>query len=257
MIVYIEYVFINNLIVNLVICYIALKLNKLKIKAVRLIMVSIIGAIIAVIYPLIAKYNIILRILLSFLMVLLLAKYKSVWEYIVTLAIFYIVTFTFAGGVMMLESSSYKDLASFKGGIEFTPALTAIGVFVVFILMKFFTKEIYIRKNKSLLEYKTEISTEFGKCEVKAFYDSGNCLYNENQPVIIISDNLYNQIKGGEEDLIGINTLSGKNFLKLIKVRLVIYIDDNMNKIFNVNAGVSDKIKKDFDVILHADMIGE
>jgi stage II sporulation protein GA (sporulation sigma-E factor processing peptidase) len=251
--VYVEYVFINNLAVNLVICLLVYKMQKIKLSPLRLSIASVLGAIIALLYPLIEKYDLLVRIALSLLMVGVLIKYTSVWQYLTSLALFYLVTFCFAGAVLMLSSGDYLD----KGMIEFVPALIAAGIFAAFILINFITKEIYTIRRRRLLEYQVELSTEYGRCSAKAYYDSGNGIYDkENQPVIIISDKVYDLLKGGEEDMLGISTLSGEDLIKIIKVRLKIYMEKDANRIFNINAGVSTKLNNNYDVILHVDLIG-
>ena len=54
----------------------------------------------------------------------------------------------------------------------------------MFILINFITKEIYTIRRRRLLNIRWS-STEYGRCSAKAYYDSGNGIYDkENQPVI-------------------------------------------------------------------------
>jgi len=255
LVIYVETVFLNNFVIDLVICLLVYKTQKLNFCWWRIILVSIIGAIVAVLYPLLARYTIVIRVALSFIMVLLLVKYKSIWQFIVSLAIFYLATFCLGGAVLMLSASKY--LVQHSKVIEFAPLIVALAIMLAYCIFSFVAKQLYAKRQKYALEYNVQVSTAFGECNAKAYYDSGNNIYDkEYKPVIVISNQLYNTLKGGEEEYLSVSTIGGLQLLKIIKVELKIYLEKDVNRIFSINAGISTKLKHDYDVILHADMIG-
>ncbi len=239
----------------MVICLLVYKAQKIKLSWCRIIGVSALGAIVAVFYPKISQYSLLVRLALSLVMVLLLIKYQNIWQMLTTLALFYLITFCLAGAVFMLATNNY--LQQFNKVIEFIPTIIALGIFLAYFLFAFITKELYALRQKHSLEYNVDISSDYGKCQTKAYYDSGNCVYDADyQPVIIISDKIYNQLKGGEEGYLSVSTIHGEQLIKIIKVELKIYQGVDSNKIFNINAGISAHLKEKYDVILHVDLIG-
>lgn len=255
MVVYVEIVFLNNLAINMVICLSVYKVQKIKLSWGRIIGVSILGAVAAVFYPKIAQYSLLVRLTLSFVMVLLLIKYQNIWQALTALALFYLITFCLAGAVFMLSTNNY--LQKFDKIIEFAPTFIALGIFLAYFLLSFITRELYAFRQKYNLEYNVDISSAYGHCQTKAYYDSGNCVYDADcQPVVIISDKIYNQLKGGNEQYLSVSTIGGVQLIKIIKVELKIYQGADSNKIFNISAGISANLKKNYDVILHVDLIG-
>jgi len=168
---------------------------------------------------------------------------------------FYLITFCLGGAVLMFSTSKY--LTNHEKAIEFAPLIIAISILFAYGISSFIIKQVYAYRQKYALEYDVEVSTEYGQCQAKAYYDSGNSIYDkEYKPVIVISNHLYSCLKGGEEDYLSVSTIGGMHLLKIIKVNLKIYIDKDSNRIFSINAGISAELKQNFDVILHADMIG-
>ena len=100
MTIYIDIVLIENLIMNSIILYATVIVLKLKVKAIRLILASLIGAIysiIAYISTLEIYTNIILKFILSIIIIYVAynpQSAKKMWKELIT---FYMVSFVFGG----------------------------------------------------------------------------------------------------------------------------------------------------------------
>ena len=101
MIIYIEDLFMLNLAVNFVILIVSLNLNKQFVKLYKIFISAVLGASAVVIGVFVnSSLYMIIKFCISFLMIIILRKYKSFKDYIYTYISFLIVTVVLGGGVM-------------------------------------------------------------------------------------------------------------------------------------------------------------
>lgn len=260
MTVYVEYIFLDNLAINAFLLYMTMFVQKKQVSLWNVLLCGAIGAIFAVLYPFIGYFNYIVKILLASVMVVFLKKFRTFKEYITTLFVFYIISFSLAGAVVMLSSFSAIDLTKYNGNIQLFPFCVATSAFIIVILIKYCTTEIYKRRNVVRHIYPVKIKIKDDKfLSINAFYDSGNQLYDpiNNKPMVMISKNLYEQLGECEKGEVYIKTVNGIKPMVSTNIEFWIYYDDGKNKIYKVRAGVTEALNDNYDLILHTDMIGE
>lgn len=260
MTVYVEYIFLDNLAINVFLLYITMFVQKKEVSLWNVVFCGAIGAVFAVLYPFVGNFNYIIKIFLATVMIVFLRKYKSFREYITTLFLFYIISFSLAGAVVMISSFSAVDLTKYNGNIQLFPFCVGASAFIIVILIKYCRAEIYKRRNIVRQIYPIKVKGKDNRLlSINAFYDSGNQLYDpqSNKPMVVISQKLYNQLEQTEKGEVLIKTVNGIKTMLSTKIEFWIYFDDDRNKIYNVRAGVSDLINEDYDLILHTEMIGE
>lgn len=259
MVVYIEYIFLDNIAINIFILYTTLLVQRMKPNWLAIFGSGSIGAIFSCLYPFLSFYNYIVKVLLGIIMIVILKKYKTIKSFFSTLITFYFITFSLAGIVLMISSFNIINLENYYGIVQLFPFCIISSCTILIILIKLCIKDFYKNRNLQKLLYDVLIETNGKKIKLKGYYDSGNQLYDPktNKPMVIISDSIYNKLKGGEESEIEIRTIGGIKTIKTINMSLLIYFQDKDNKIYRTSAGISNNFSKEYDLILHRDMTGE
>lgn len=255
MTVYIEYVLIDNLVIDFLLLKATFALTNIDVKQGRLFVCAFLGALIALIYPLIQVKIIstLIKILSGFLLTLLATKYNSKKSYAISTLIFFIFTFLTGGAIMGIYS-----ILGIEYSTEYSVALMFIPVYFVLRAMTSIMKFIYRRKDVVAFTFNISL-TAYGKTVYgKGFLDTGNGLYDGDRPCIVcgkkfflnfIGDNFYKT----KLKKITVNTVSGQteNFAILLE-ELKIYISGSPNIFNNVTLLVaSGSVGEGYDVILH------
>ena len=254
MTVYIEYVFIDNFFIDLMLFKTAFKITGREVSRLRLITCSALGAVFALIYPLITDNALIItiaKILFGLLLTFSAAKFYSAKEYASFTAVFLGLTF-FTGGAIIGAFSLF--------GIEYSSEISiAFMVLPVYILIRFMTALIryfYRAKDLSGLVVKTEIVCGGKSVVLRGFFDTGNALYDGLTPVIVVSSRAVAPIitpallKSAKR--ITVHTAVGTE--KKISFKpdmLVIYSGEIKNIFYNVRVCVADKTFNGYDAILN------
>ncbi len=186
---YIEYVFIENLIIN----YFILKLCHLanKEKSKLTILFAFVGSFVATVMPFFAvttQARIIIQIFTSIAMVLMAFKWKGVKYFFKNSLLFFMITFVFGGAVMVFEQNF--------GQLNILWVLLIL--FILFILTRFFIKFVY--KKKVVENFLTSVKICDGNniIEEKGFFDSGNLLYDPitSKPIALITHEVFSKLYG-------------------------------------------------------------
>jgi len=191
--IYIEYLLIENVIINFIILYVVARITRTKINKLRLFVSAIIGSIytIIVFYPsmeFMGKF--LIKVSISILMVILAYNPETLQQFIKQISAFYLVSFAFAGAIIgifyIVNNNSYSLRFSFKNSRELSRYLT-VGIIVATILLFSILK--YYQKRLSRENYLTPISIGLKDKEVNlvALIDTGNSLKEPitQKPVII------------------------------------------------------------------------
>ncbi|NMA87531.1 MAG: sigma-E processing peptidase SpoIIGA, partial [Tissierellia bacterium] len=191
--IYIEYLLIENFIINFIILYVVARITRTKIYKLRLFISSTIGTI----YTLIVYYpsmefmgKFLIKFAISILMVILAYNPEKLPQFIKQFSTFYLVSFIFAGAIMgifyILNNNYYLIKFSFSNFIELSRYLI-IGIIVAIILLFSILK--YYQKRLSRENYLTSIAIGLKDKEVNfiALIDTGNSLKEPitQKPVII------------------------------------------------------------------------
>ncbi len=202
MTIYIDIIFLENIIMNSIILYATSIIIKQKTKFFRIIISSGIGAIysIALYLTNLKIYtSIISKIILSIIMIYIAFKpsnFKNVFKQVV---IFYLTSFIFGGVALNLINNFNSDKISIKNGIytgEDVFKVIILGAIFALIIVKISIK---IIKNKFIpkdmyCNIKMKINEK--TVETKAMIDTGNLVKEPitNIPVVIVESSLLNGI---------------------------------------------------------------
>ena len=242
--VYIEVVILNNFFVNLFIIYLTYAVTNKKFKKLRSVIAAIIGAIFAVIYPLVGKYKYVIAILLSPIMVLIFFSFKTAKEYFFGLLIFTGITFALGGATMgIIYLSGLKITSSIAYGF------TVLGCLFV----TYFIKQMLKRRSGRRID-KVTLYLYGEKYELKGLYDTGNSLSDKTtlKPVVVLSKKLGDRFVSKSDREITVKTVGGTASLKLLtpeKIELAKGKDVSVKKDFLV--AVSKENYHGYDVVLH------
>lgn len=218
MTIYIDIVIIENLIMNYIILCATGIVSKNKIRHLRLIMASLLGAIYSVVaYMKILEIysNIVLKILLSVIIVYIAYNPQTVKKLWKTLVMFYLVSFVFGGVAFSLIYIIKPQDIIMKNGLFLGtyPLKTIIlGAIVAFAIVIIAVKIIRKKFTTKDMICDIEIMLNNKKINTKALIDTGNMLKEPitNTPVVVVEKillyecipkeilNNINQIIGGD-----------------------------------------------------------
>ena len=278
MTIYIDVVFIENLIMNYIILFATSIILKVKVKHIRLILASSLGAIYSIIayMSILEMYSsVILKIILSVIIVYIAynpQNVKNMWKYLV---IFYMTSFVFGGAAFALIYIVKPQDILMKNGLFLGtyPLKTIIlGTIVAFVVIVTSFKLVKSKISKKDMFCTIKININKVEIETKAMIDTGNLLKEpiSNTPVIVVEhtllydcmpkkilNNLENILGGDFENIseevknkyisklkvIPFSSLGKQNGMLIgIKPEEVTVInDENENKINNVIIGIYNK----------------
>ncbi len=255
MTVYIELVLIDNFVIDYLLLKATFVLMGVKTTRKRLFLCAFLGSVIALAFPLIKikTLSTAVKILTGFLLTILSADYRDKREYFISTAIFFLLTFLTGGAIIGVYSILGLDYSA-----EFSIAVMILPVYVIIKVISEVIKFIYRRKNTLSWTYKIELGFGENSLLGVGFLDTGNALYDGDNPVIIttkrfalklIDQNFY-KLKFKK---IMVRTVLGESQKNAVIIeRLVIYNEGKRNIFNNVTVCISDnEIGDGYDVILH------
>lgn len=279
MTVYLDIVFLENILMNYIIIFATAVVLKVDYKRWRIFLASCIGAVYTVVMYLniISIYsNFIMKFILSMVIVYISFKPKSIKKMIKYLIIFYLVSFVFGGCVFALMYFLQPQMAQIRNGVyvgAYPIKIALIGGIVAFTVIQISFKIAKTKLIKKDMVYDVEVVLNKKSMKVKALLDTGNLLKDPitGFPVIVIEHKSLNsiistkilnnleKIIGGEIDelisddefnktisrfrMIPFSSLGKQNGLLLgIKADSVnILLDEKIENINNVIIGIYDK----------------
>lgn len=264
--VYIEYVIIDNFIIDYLLLRLALKYSKESAKRSRIVIAAVIGTIVAVIMPIVelsAAIKFFIKIALAFIMTRVCYKPQSITAYLKTFGLFLLFTLIFGGAAMLIMNFCGIDYDFFYGKSAFP---LGISLLIAAALYKVLKKAFSLVFEKTLVYPFTRrcvLVCGDKKVEAKGLIDSGNHLiFNGDFAVCVPCDDLAEKmkIKGFFEDRslgeMSFSTASGKSFLKIYEIdEMLIYCNGKSNIIKRpkIGVGVSRKSFGDeYEIILSA-----
>ncbi len=269
---YIEYVVIDNFIINFLLLKTAMISSRVKTNKLRLIISAGVGTVIAVIIPLFTLTNgflILIKINLGLVMVLISGQYLSVKKLLISFFFFISYTFLCGGmiiGLFYLSDIDYKVYFSVNYN-SFMPV--GISVLLVYLFTKLTLYLITnLLKSRDIKPFVRScvIVVSGKKFKVNGYVDSGNRLFDKKSglPIIVVSKSLFKKLNFGEIKLapkgdIKVNTVNGESVMKVYAVdKLLIYNDELTNIINNVMIVISEfdfGSGEEYDVLLNPSLI--
>ncbi len=258
MTVYVEIVFISNMLIDAFICVLTLFLLKERAQKSRVLICSIVGGLASMVYPIIATYGYVVKIITAIVIPLLLKRHKKFKSFCACFIVFLSVTATL-GGLTLLVTNAFGDSLSYQTMTYGTfPILVSTAGLIIVLLLSALKREVVSVRVKNSLTYDVVLSNPNAQVKCRAFYDSGNRVYTKNgERVVIVSEEVYNMLMPSTEEVVTINTPVGNSGMYVTDVELEIYFEDGGNKIYKVKAGKGTANIDGTQIILHSDMVGD
>lgn len=198
MIVYVEYVIIDNMVIDTLILLLTKQLAKLNTTKNRLLFSSLFGTTIALISPLLPSIiNLIVKPLVAILMVIVAFKIGSKRQFCGAICLFFLSTFLFGGacygicemlGIHIIIKNGLMYEYKFPIGLALL-----ICSFVYFLAKNIINYCLNLQKQSKNL-FHVEISSNKNNFVGTAFLDTGNCLLMNNKPITIINYKVFNKL---------------------------------------------------------------
>ncbi|HCC03994.1 MAG TPA: sigma-E processing peptidase SpoIIGA [Clostridiales bacterium] len=206
MTIYLDVVFLENLILNILILYAVGIETKSKIKILKILISSSIGSVYTVLAYLINDtffQSIIMKVLLSVAMTYIAYKANSIKELLRIIVYFYLTSFVFGGGALALIYIANSGKISIYNGLicgKYTLLTIMIGVIVSFIVIIISFKLIKNKISRKDIVCYITIKVNDKKVKTKALIDTGNFLKEPitNIPVIVAEHSVFKNIISDE-----------------------------------------------------------
>lgn len=260
MTVYIEYVLIDNFIIDYLLLKTTFLLTKTEYKTYRLLLTSVLGSVIALLYPLVnisAIFIVILKLAVGIFLLFISNRFYSVKSVYVNFLVFLSLTFLMGGAIIGVYS-----IAGLSYDSEISVALIVIPFYVIYRGLLCVIKYLYVKKERIKVTFPCKMF--FGeKClDVLGFLDTGNGLTYNGDGVILCDKKTFGKILDmflPKIFKIPCNTVGGKTSLLAFKIsKFVIYRKEKENIFYNVTVAVGHfKVGDGYDLILHPYFLGE
>ena len=212
MVVYVEYVILNNLIANWVVLRITNSLS-VKSKKSRLWLSVAISVVFGTLSPLIPLSGVlvgVIKIAISVVIVAVLTGRIGFKLYIITFLIFYGVSFGLGGAVTALT-----NLLSFTGVVEEGLTLIILIASVVFFYISSQAVS-YIRVKAIRRDGIILLKGKFGYVKASCFVDSGNSVYYKGRGVAFVDKRLRERLfVKGTNDYVSVDSVGGKRIFEV------------------------------------------
>ena len=285
--IYIEYVLLDNLVIDALISVLTLKALRLSVKKWRITVAAAFGTAAAFLLPLIHIHAVFLftvRMVVGAAMAFLIYNHKSFKRYLICFVVFMLLTFALGGaclGVLFLTGADITNAATlnYQSGVPIGLVALTVAVTVFFIRQLC----LFLNKSKDISGYlrQAELFINGDSVKFDAFIDTGNQLYDAQSglPVIIVESTiLMRLLKNTLPNILNVNakekpksslknghyieysTLNGRNTKLLVfkPDKLLIYFKGQANIIYDVMVGVyNDKFDKPvkYSALLHPAII--
>lgn len=260
MTIYIELVFVDNLVIDFLLLKATHLITKKNYATYRLLLSGVLGAVLSLIYPLITGVGFflpVIKILSGLLLVLVSNTFNSAKEFYFCSIIFFLLTFITGGGIYFIA-----HLFNVTHLTKYSSIFIVLPFYVVIKLTLKTINIIYTNKKVAQYTFCTEIMFENFSITHNGFLDTGNGVYYKTIPVIfadvklIDSKNFSILIKKAKK--ISVNTVNGEEQKYCFLAKRVIL--SSKDKKISVN-GVYVCFTKinnfsGYKIILHPDLIG-
>ena len=183
--VYLDYIFVQNFLIDLIIITETGTIAKRKSNYTRQITAAIIGSayvIIMIFFKIQELSYIYCKVLLAFAVVYIAFKPERMLEYLKLVALFILTSVVNVGSVSIIENFMKIDKVSYMEEIT----IYLIGLALAKCIMKHMWKMYRVEIKKDELIYKVKIKIGENEYRYKAFLDTGNSVYSFTQKVPII-----------------------------------------------------------------------
>lgn len=250
MTIYIDILFLINLIIDMAVNFTALVLCDNKIRFLKLLTVSAIGAVYAVLAVLFSFFSLKIVVFIYIIINVFLLFGKSNFKVFLKRLILYCTSAIFCLGIcqifLALNTKNYVSI----NNIEFFPAKD-ISIYISTIALCLSAKLLKATVNHKKVYFSAELRLNNIKLPVIAYYDTGNTLVFQNKPVIIISEQIAEKLNSNDYVEILYKTVSDET-QKMQGILIdELYFTEEKTSIKNILCGIGNISEKDFQVLLN------
>ena len=199
MTVYLDVIFIENLVLNFIIIYVTGIISKSKIKPLRIFVGSAIGAIYSIIYYIVnikIYSSIIIKIILSIVLIYISFNSKNIKKLLKQVLLFYLVSCVFGGAAISIIYMFDSQKITIQNGViigNYTLKTILIGVIIGFSIIIIAFNIIKTKISNKDLICDVNVVLDNIKINTKAMIDTGNFLKEPitNLPVIVMEHTLF------------------------------------------------------------------
>lgn len=271
--VYIEYVIIDNFVIDYLIVYFTSMILNCKIKKVNKLISVVFGVVCAVILPLISIkiiYLFFVKVLVGLIMVAMLKKYANFREFLITCIVLFSITFLLAGvcyGTNEMFGINTTGGQVLINGFEFPVSVFVLFASIYIYLLIMLIKYLRNRNKLSNFYFDVKITQNNNKYFLRGYLDSGNKLFDDSQPVVVIplkvfvkifKDYPIEKVALGEAPnnphYIYTHSVGEKNKILVLDLDEISIKNNEKSKVYtNVKLGISKaSFSSDFDLLLHS-----
>ena len=198
MTVYLDVVFLENIIINYIILYVTGIISKAKIKQKRILFGAIIGAIYSIVYYLFKLKiysSVIIKIILSIIIIYVSFNSKNFKDLAKKTILFYLVSFVFGGASIAIIYMVNSEQITIQNGVlvgKYTIKTILVGIVIAYftVIIAFSIIKTKISKKDLICDISINLNNKL--IETKAMIDTGNLLKEPitNKPVIVMEHTL-------------------------------------------------------------------
>lgn len=243
--VYVEIVIFNNLCIDLLLGVTTSLCRRRKVKKLRQTLSAIIGSVVAVFYPFMpAVAQIVVKLLLAFLLVIIIDKYASIKDYLVSVGVYVLFTYILGGVVYGLSNLVGVDVRNYCILGILTMSILILEIVLWFVLMR--------KPEENKRFYDVVIRFKNKDYQFKGFYDSGNTLSDPltGKPIVILSKNVVDKLCENQQivfdGFVEVKTINGESTVPIIEFEEI-----RCGKaVYHGYGAITDQEVKDCDLIL-------
>ncbi len=254
MTVFIEYVLIDNFVIDYLLLSLSLRIVGVKTSRLRLILSAGLGAVFSLVYPLfdfIVFIEIAIKLLFGLLMVIIVAKYKSGKSCYLTAVIFNALTFLTGGIILGVGYMLSINLSS-----ELSVALMILPVLAIVRFIKSLAVFLKTRNRINQYSYKVFIEVLGKNVSGVGFLDTGNCAFDGVNPIVFCTKDMVNNFIALGIIIpmyrINVKTVTGSlDNLSFKADKFIICLGQDKYEFNSVTVCVSKNLPMGIDVLIH------
>ena len=199
MTVYLDIIFLENLIINYIILYATGIILKIQIRNLKIFFASLIGAIYSVVYYIVQfglYSNFIVKLILSIVMIYVAFNPINFKTLVRQVLLFYLVSFVFGGATIAIIYMVNSQNITIQNGVfvgNYTMVTVLIGIAIAYIVVITAFKMVKTRISKKDLICDIEVTINGQDIRTKGMIDTGNLLKEPitNLPVVVMEYTLF------------------------------------------------------------------
>ena len=202
MTIYLDVIFLENIVINYIILYVTGLISKIQIKQKRLMAGALIGAFYSIIYYVLnlkIYSSFIIKIILSIVIIYVAFNSNSFKDLLKRVLLFYLTSFVFGGSAIAIIYMVNSQNITIQNGVlvgSYTIRTVLIGIVIAYFTIIFAFRILKTKISKKDLICEIEIIFNNKKIKSKALIDTGNLLKEPitNLPVIVMERTLLDEV---------------------------------------------------------------